>query len=516
MIKISTALFFFFFTLISIAQKEATFWYLNGYAFDFSLGVPTTIFGTPILDGEGIATMSDKDTGHLLFYTDGKKVWNKFNILMPNSYNNGNDLCFNFSTQGALIVPVPNQKFQFYIFSIHREPPLCDYRGLEKKELRYSVVDMRLDNGKGDIIDTLKNIFISTNLTEKLIAIPHTNNKDFWLLTHEWRNNTFDIRLITETGIKLEKVLSIGSIHGNWNNNPDSLNSDIQQRKGALKASPNGKKLACAIDQNAFELFDFDAGTGNISNHINLGINSTSKTVVNISGVSFSPDNSKLYVTTSYLDRSVQKKQTKRDDIRQYDLSSGISQNIIASGKSIIVDNPKILKSSDTFFNWGDDIPLQLGIDGRLYSNISQTPVDCFFTNHPSVVIQRPNKPGYDCEISFQNLGFNFFNGSLSFPNFIQSYFNGIIATSHLKNDYNLPFSIFPNPTDGSFQVSFNEGCFEAYTLKIITITGVIYKELFIDTQLSEKINVQSLPFGLYIIDITSKNDHITKKLIKI
>src|SRR5690606_24994120 len=108
-----------------------------------------------------------------------------------------------------------------------------------------------------------------------------------------------------------------------------------------------------------FDLFDFDAGTGKLSNYLNLG---------NISGqygVSFSPDNSKLYVSSDsrITDRG------SLDIILQFDLNEGSHSSIIGSAKSLIVGNTRTnLPSSGIIEGWSTvEKGMALALDGRLY-----------------------------------------------------------------------------------------------------------------------------------------------------
>ncbi len=76
------------------AQKQNKQWrFVPGSAIDFNTDPPTfptdcalPTFVPDIPEGyvEGTASIADKNTGELLFYTDGKTVWNRLNVPMPN------------------------------------------------------------------------------------------------------------------------------------------------------------------------------------------------------------------------------------------------------------------------------------------------------------------------------------------------------------------------------------------------------------------------------------------------
>lgn len=94
---------------------------------------------------ESSASISD-DMGNLLFYTDGKYVWNRDHEIMPNGCCLDIDQYWEIGssvTQGAHIIQRPSHINEYYIFI------------LSVNGLSYSVVDLSFDAGSGDIV--LKN-----------------------------------------------------------------------------------------------------------------------------------------------------------------------------------------------------------------------------------------------------------------------------------------------------------------------------------------------------------------------
>src|SRR5690606_40705031 len=103
------------------------------------------------------STISDNN-GNLMFYTDGVSVWNKNHDIMLNGTNLFGDIS---STQSAIIVPKPLSNNIFYIFTVD------DKAG--ENGLRYSEVDITLDNGLGGLTTT-KNNLLDSSTTEKITA----------------------------------------------------------------------------------------------------------------------------------------------------------------------------------------------------------------------------------------------------------------------------------------------------------------------------------------------------------
>ena len=131
------------------AQKEANNWYFGDYAgMNFGFGLPIAVTNGQLTTWEGCSSISTS-TGALLFYTDGSLVWNKNHLLMPN----GTGLMgHKSSTQSGIIVPKPSDPNHYYIFTVDaRDNNL-------QNGLRYTLVDMTLDGGLGDVV-TAEKIF---------------------------------------------------------------------------------------------------------------------------------------------------------------------------------------------------------------------------------------------------------------------------------------------------------------------------------------------------------------------
>lgn len=361
-----------FFALISHfseAQKEANIWYFGRKAgITFEKGLPQRLSDGQLSTREGCATISDKD-GKLLFYTDGITIWNKNHDVM----SNGEDLLGDpSSTQSGVIVPLPNTPNKYYVFAV-------DVEGGENG-LTYSVVDMEGENGLGKVVE--KNLSLVKPIAEKLTAVKHHNQKDYWIITHKWESNDFYAYLLTEKGISPVAVISSVGMY---------MGKKSSYSIGYLKSSPNGKKLASAVyEKYTSEIFDFDNKTGKVSSPITL---TEPNNLLNY-GIEFSSDNTKLYISTG-----------ASGSIFQYDITSNDVNKILASKQNI---NP----SPDEYKVWA----LQLGPDGRIYVSIS---------NHNYLgVIERPNLAGKAC--SYKNNGV--FLGEnveclLGLPTFMQTYF---------------------------------------------------------------------------------------------
>jgi hypothetical protein len=498
------------------SQNEAVNWYFGSQAgLHFNFNRATPIANSKMFTQEGCAVISDKRTGELLFYSNGRNVWNKKHQLMPNGQDFPVD-CWSSITQSALIVPFPGDDSKFYLFSIFYSTipggnifieKNCTYGHSTEsfyRDVRYSIIDMTKNEGLGEVIEEYKLRLLKTNVTEKLTAVPHSNGEDYWIIVHEFEGNGFYVYPLTENGIGEPVVTKIGSFH---ESKPDLFFRD-EETRGYMKASPEGSKIACAVasGKRPFDLFDFNQSTGELSNYINLGL------VQGQYGLSFSPDNSKLYVTSD--DRPQPTIYPYPDIIIQFDLKAGDVTSIINSRKSIIRNNPLTnLPLGGTFDGFLlVEKGLQLGIDGKLYvtGDYAYSPSD----GQIMVVIERPNELGFKCQINYQRFNFGIGQVGSGLPNFIQSYFNGIESSSTCGDSENI--SIYPNPTYGNVHIKFPEGCQSNALVKIFSSIGQEISNLQID-KVSNCIDISNLSPGVYIFFLsTIYNKKIIKRIIKV
>jgi len=325
-------LFIFILTAtLAFSQQEASVWYFGqnaGLKFETS-GAVTPLSNGQINTEEGSSSIADAN-GNLLFYTDGRTVWDRNHLAMPNgSFVNGTELLGDTSsTQSGIIIPKPGDPNIYYIFTVdepHHEnaavypnafsgsyveagsgqtPTDDDGRN---NGLNYSVVDLSVIGSNGSIGNIISRnnplITYDTNpageeikykCSEKISAIKNEVDGSYWVITH-FTNKFYAFR-ITASGVVTSPVITtIGS--------NQTLLGYRRNAIGYLKIAPNGQKLAMAHQQNgvnvgqatlltgSVELFDFDTATGVVSNSLVVEPN------VQPYGVEFSPNSEKLFAT---------------------------------------------------------------------------------------------------------------------------------------------------------------------------------------------------------------------------
>lgn len=326
-----------------VAQKEGNLWYLQGgQGLNFNTIPPTILEDGVRRADEGEAfTMADP-CGNLLFYSNGFRVWNREHRVMQN----GDSLLGGQAIQPVMAVPYPGNDSLYYLFTQNiRALAIPPYA-----ELRYSVIDMRLDGGNGAI--TTKNQFLYQTNANSLTALRHANGKDYWVLTVEGETNRFLAYLVDVNGLQTVPVVSLIPYQF------------IYSRK--MRASPDGRYIATNTFTNLpnsieYTLLDFDATTGRVTNTRLIPVTDNQNNAMD-----FSPDSQKLYWNVGF----------SQTQVAQFQLSQGSGEEIAATRYNIpgSQTQPGVLTND-----------IRLGPDGKVYVARGLRAVD---------VIENPNATG--------------------------------------------------------------------------------------------------------------------------
>jgi gliding motility-associated-like protein len=399
-----------FFIFDCKAQKYAYQWQFGvRLGADFNTLPPTPTYTSEIYSIENASSIADPITGQLLFYTNGQTVYNKNNDTMP--FNKITPLNGGLSsTQASLIVPMPGNSNKYYIFTTPDQGT---------GDLCYSVVDITLDGGLGDI--TSANTVLMNNAGEFLCGIGNCNNTEYWVATHQVGNDSFYTFKISAGGISAPVISKTGTTH--------FCNFCLQGENaiGSIKFNPQGTKLGISLFSYSplVEVYNFDFSTGIISNPIFTEI------VLGAYSCSFSPDGTKFFVSAPSFGQGIAK-------LYQYNLQAG--------GASAII-NSKITDSNFTEIG-----QLQIGIDGKIYT---PDPYDMYFVtiDSPNVMNSPINKTAvlFDTAVdrlvlySLNNLPENFFQPRT--PENLLLSSNANTACVKVNQTYEIPIQNLNNIT---------------------------------------------------------------------
>jgi PKD repeat protein len=271
-------------------SKADMHWVEGSNIYDFSSGNIALSGKSAISDfNEGYASMNDRFTGKLLFYSNGLIMFDRNHNPMPNGKGLYGDYT---SSQSLTIIPFPNDINQYYIFTVRGGTSTDPTLPTHSFGIHYSVVNMSLNGGLGDV--TIKNVplfnehcFGGVGMPYDpewiaALAVQNCNSPDhYWLMYSAC--DKIHARLVDESGIHSPVVSPYSTIYF-----------------GASTAvfSPSGARFA--VGGNTTYVFDFNQNTGLLSNRLEL--TAGDNTTAGINGVAFSPDNSKLYTRYGQFD----------------------------------------------------------------------------------------------------------------------------------------------------------------------------------------------------------------------
>jgi Secretion system C-terminal sorting domain len=461
----------------SHGQNQANIWYFgSGAGLDFNNTCTPTVLTDGQIDGfEGCATISDKTTGELLFYTNSSLVWNRNHEIMSNDplVSNGNTI-----TQ-VIIFEKPLSDSIYYIVT-------SEVQGFSGEGLRVHEVNMNLNGGLGDLVYT-DSLLYASPMTEKITAVRHANGTDLWLLAHKYNSNEFLSFLITASGIALNPVVSaVGKFHYSQSS-VDAI--------GEMKVSPKGSKLAVVTTHHPdIELFDFDNATGLVTNPIILPENGGFDGIGNSSGLyglSFSPTGSVLYAS--------------KWSLQGLNVPGQIIQYDISSNDSVMINNSRVnvfTSANKSYFS------LKLGPDRKIYVG-----------QHNSIyigVIENPDSTGLGCNYIDNGIDLD---GNLSgwgLNNLMEYDYYCEATPDFIDNTIKeIKIQLYPNPADKNITLQIDGLYHQTYILNLYNSIG----ELVLKTEniSSGKIQIERPDFecGLFFYELVSQGQIVkTGKII--
>ncbi|MFY9307840.1 MAG: PKD domain-containing protein [Bacteroidia bacterium] len=283
-----------------------------------SVNKPVDISYTGIKYGFEAIAHAEDNKGNILFFVNSNGVYNSKGELMQGS----EEIFANPSSAEINICHVPGDKNRYYVFY---NSELCS-------PLYYSIVDMQLNNGLGDVVK-LNTPLDSMRMAEgiELIKRPCTNN--YWLIAYEcgkgYKRYTIDEKGVSQ-GVPMYAHAGPTIYVGR---------GELDYHNGRLGHSFSNSPVPLAF------FCDFDELSGTICNPKNIELPEGGNGVY---GMEFSPDATKAYITEWYNNRT--------DNLFQYDFETGkVSSYYITSTRT---DTSKIVAGPGQ---------IELGADGRLY-----------------------------------------------------------------------------------------------------------------------------------------------------
>ncbi|MBW8524024.1 T9SS type A sorting domain-containing protein [Chryseobacterium chendengshani] len=283
--------FLMFIPMFIFSQGENDNWYFGGYA---AVNFPAA--GNPIalvdnqLSSPVTASVSDSN-GNLLFYTNGETIMTREHNTMQNGNMN-----YYIAQSSITIVQNPGNANQYYIFVTKT---IGSTSTADPEILMYSIVDMSQGslgtNGfpLGAVLSNFKEIPIhsnyqSTNLSATFSIIKHHNGNSFWVVTHD--ANQIYSYLVDANGVSSNPVQSYLNIN---------IPSNTVGYGTTMRSSPplnfsnfsNYLLVNMNNGNNVSKVLSFNNTTGTLTNDYELEISSVFPTVGE-----FNKDSSVLYL----------------------------------------------------------------------------------------------------------------------------------------------------------------------------------------------------------------------------
>ena len=312
-------------------QKYVDAWYFGtnaGVLFNGSPDNPQDTTGNLSVP-EGVAKMTDA-TNSLIFYTDGQKIFDRNNNPIYFEADTTKRLNGDITnTQGVTVIPKTSCKgcqAEYYVFTLSKNT-----RG--ENLLYYSIVDMKLNKGKGGIA-VLNQLVSPVPATSRLLA-SEGGQGFYWLVVQD----------INSSNTRTYKISNLG-ISAPQNSQGGTQMTSTTGNGATTKVSAGGTKMAVAVPgppRNKVDLYDFDPQTGRptFTMSIDLGL---SPPVVY--GIEYSPNKDVLYVSLKGDGVNIP------SQILQFDLSSKDSAKVATSKSELYSSFEKIgALQMDPIFN---------------------------------------------------------------------------------------------------------------------------------------------------------------------
>jgi hypothetical protein len=473
-----------------LGQKSQYIW-----AFGDSAGIDFNNLSNPqaiesAMDSRGSCASISDSLGNLLFYAGinyygigfSTNVYNSLHQQMPNGDSLKGVAWYN----ELIILPMPSSANKYYLFTLDLNID---------KGLYYSVIDMSLNNGLGDV--TTKNHNLNTLWwADEINAIKHANGRDWWIILKTEQNN-FDDKyyryLVSPSGIDSMPAQQIGT---------GSQTGFVE-----FKWNKQGDRMAMINLPGLIELYDFDRCTGLLSNPVTIRqpvlVNPSPK----IWSCEFSSTGNFLYISANPIipdsSRLIQ------IDLRNY--PNNITMDTLWS-----TYYPKVTAGA-----------LKRGPDDKIYFSCAYVP--SAFNNYPYAdsmynaynmnlgVINSPDSLGLTC--NFQPWSF-YLNGKRTYwglpnnPDYDMGPVVGSICDSlstgfaTITNTKGVINKVFPNPNNGAFYIELLQTFASPVWAELFDIQGKLCARQLIDnTHYTTPIRFEQVNPGIYVLKLNSNKN---------
>jgi len=419
--------------------------------------------------------------GALLFYTNGCAVMNQKHEIMPHGdtlnhsafkeITGWDDCDYGYpGIQNIVIIDDPGSEEGYYL--LHKTIVFNSEMDGFVRELRFSYVNMNLDNGFGDVVYFDSLLMTENPLGSYLTAIKHSNEKDWWVIQPLLETSEVATYLIDGKGIRRMENQNAHQFFDTW----------FSGSSGTARFSPDGDRYAYWNRHANLHLYNFDRTEGLLSSHEKIIIYETVQDTFNNKpgSVEWSPNSRFLYLSDE-------------DSLHQVDTwESDIEGNGI--------------KLIDTYNGTLDPFPTTFRImclapDCKIYM-CSGNGSDSYH------VINNPDEIGSDCNFVQNGIKLPQHAGSSNLPLHPRWRVDeedkcdpSIVSVFGMEVFYRRDLKVYPNPaysfTTIKFPSELNTG-----NLKVFNLLGQMVFQTEIENAMEKMdFNLEELPTGPYYFE---------------
>jgi hypothetical protein len=243
-------------------------------------GEPVLRPDAQLVTWEGCASISDQ-SGSLLFYTDGQRLWDSNDNVVPVNFpiSTASPLGGNqSSTHSAIVVPPAGTGSFYHIFTMSS---LDMPSQLYHTTVSVSGSNVTVASGPSAVTGGPQ------SSSEYLAAVPHYNCKDFWVISLDVQDQNFYVFKVSDDTCPvptMAQIVPFGfTTFGGY----------------CCKASPSGTLLAFTTEDSIC-IYNFDRNSGAITQHSQIAGVFAFDSMDDMRGpygIEFSPDEKYLYYT---------------------------------------------------------------------------------------------------------------------------------------------------------------------------------------------------------------------------
>ncbi len=387
--------------------------------------------------------------------------------------------------KGNIILPMPGDSNKYILFHMtgnYNSNPNLVLCGLA---LYYTIVDISLDNGFGEVISKNQIAFNDT-LTWGITACKHANGRDWWLVGIRDNSNTLITVLLTPYGVSTPYYHSFANKISDMGNACQPTFSPNGNKFAFTTAIPSGNGYALKTN-----LFDFDRCSGAFSNHRIINTPDSTFAI----GTAFAANSKYLYTCA-------------RNHIFQINTDTTILKaDTIATYDGFVSVQPS------NFYT------MFLAPDKKIYVTSIGSVVD----HH---VINYPDSAGLACDVQQHSLHIPCLNfGSVpNHPNYFlgadtsticDSLTSGLNAELRMQN---AELKVSPNPARSIITINASHVKGLKASFSIFNSVGELIGKRAASVYggyVTQDVYIQELQSGIYIVRLETEKEVFTGKFVK-